>query len=323
MSTTTRCSIGVDIGGTTIKSGVVDISTGKVLKSISVDTPNATSKDIAKLVARQVNILLHSYPEIADVGIGVPGSLNENRTHVRFPPNFPLWEDEPFDEYLRKELPYFDRIVLDNDANAATLAEATYGAGRGESHFVLVTLGTGVGGGIWSDGAIYRGKYGGAGEFGHISIDHNGPLCGCGARGCIESYIGKDYLLSRTITKLQESKSSSSLTTFLHSNSIDPKQITIAALNGDIFAKGILSEAGALLGVAMASAAKLLDIRTFIVAGGIAEAGELLLSSAKNSLIKNVFANQRDTITLLTGQLGLKAGIIGSAYLPNYHTSEQ
>jgi glucokinase len=311
-----RLSIGVDIGGTTIKSGVVDTAKGKVVKTITTDTPRATSIDIAKLVSRQVNVLLHSFPEIVEVGVGVPGSLNEERTLVQYPPNFPLWANEPFAEYLRKELPHFDKVEIDNDANAATLAEATFGAGKEESHFLLVTLGTGVGGGIWSDGVIYRGKFGGAGEFGHISIDYNGPSCGCGAKGCIEAFIGKDYLISRTTNTLLGNKITSSLTKWLPSKNLEPKHIAEAAMAGDVFAKDVLSEVGMMLGAAMANVAKLLDIRTFIIAGGIAEAGELILSSARNSLENNVFANQKGSVTILESKLGIQSGIIGAALLP-------
>jgi glucokinase len=313
-----QLSIGVDIGGTTIKSGVVDTAKGKVLKTTIADTPRANSKDIAKLVARQINILLHSFTEITQVGVGVPGSLNEERTLVQYPPNFPLWESEPFAEYLRKELPHFDKVEIDNDANAATLAEATLGAGKGESHFLLATLGTGVGGGIWSNGCIYRGKYGGAGEFGHISIDYNGPLCGCGAKGCIEAFIGKNYLVTRTIEKLLSSGSASSLTKYLPTKSLDPKHISEAANNGDVFAQGVLTEAGIMLGSAMASVAKLLDIRTFIVSGGIAEAGEHLLKPARTALLDNVFTNQKIDTILISSSLGEDTGIIGASLLPTY-----
>lgn len=320
MSDERSLSIGVDIGGTTIKSGVVDIAKGKVLKTTVTDTPKASSIDIAKLVARQVNILLHSYPEIVEVGVGVPGSLNQERTLVQYPPNFPLWQNEPFLQYLRKELPHFDKVEIDNDANAGTLAEATFGAGKDESHFLFVTLGTGVGGGIWSDGVIYRGKYGGAGEFGHVSIDYDGPVCGCGANGCIEAFVGKDYLISRTTNKLLGSKINSSLAKLLPSKSLDPKLIAEAASTGDVFAKEVLSEVGMMLGIAMASVAKLLDIRTFIVSGGIAEAGELILLSARFSLENNVFANQKGSVSIIESKLGIQSGIIGASLLPSYYT---
>ena len=310
-----RLVIGVDIGGTIIKCGVVDPAKGKVLKEISTATPNANSHDIAKLVARQVNILSHSYPDIMDVGIGVPGSLNPERTLAKYPPNFPLWSEEPLAEYVKQALPHFDRVEMDNDANAATLAEATFGAGKKEKYFLLATLGTGVGGGIWADGAIFRGAFGGAGEFGHISIAYDGDECNCGSRGCIEAYIGRQYLIKRTVAKLTTSKTPSSLRSKLPPNLLDPKDITEAAMNGDAFAIDVLKESGNLLGVAFANVAKLLDIRTFIVTGGIAEAKELLLVSARESLIGNVFVNQKESVRIVESKLANKAGVIGAALL--------
>ncbi len=312
---TNHLVIGVDIGGTIIKCGVVDLKKGKVLKEISTPTPNATAKDIAKLVARQVNILSHSYPDIMNVGIGVPGSLNVERTLVKYPPNFPMWQEEPLAEYVKEALPHFDRVAIDNDADAATLAEATYGAGKDQDLFLLVTLGTGVGGGIWMNAAVFRGSEGGAGEFGHISIAYDGEQCNCGSRGCIEAYIGRDYLIKRTVAKLLASKTASSLRSKLPPNLLDPKDITEAAIAGDTFAKDILKEAGTLLGVAMGNVAKLLDIRTFIVTGGIAQAKELLLAPAQESLVRNVFMNQQLAVRILESKLGNKAGIIGAALL--------
>jgi glucokinase len=306
--------IGVDIGGTTIKSGVVDTEKGTVLAHQSVDTPNATSQEIAKLVASQARILLTSYPEIKSIGVGVPGSLNAERTLVQYPPNFPKWKEEPFPKYLRAELPEFDSVEIDNDANVATRAEATFGVGKGEKYFLLATLGTGVGGGIWSEGMIYRGAYGGAGEFGHISIAYNGEKCNCGATGCLEAYIGKEYLIRRALKKLDD-KNVNSLLRQIPRNEIGVKYISEAANAGDEFAKGVLTEAGMMLGQAFASVAKLLDIRTFVVSGGIAEAGELIIAPARESLTANVFENQRNTVKLFESKLGIHSGIVGAALL--------
>lgn len=306
--------IGVDIGGTTIKSGVVDVKQGTIFEYLSVDTPNATSQEIARLVASQVRILLKSYPDIINVGVGVPGSVDPERKLVQFPPNLPKWKVEPFAEYLRAELPEFDRVEIDNDANVATLSEATFGRGKGEEYFLLATLGTGVGGGIWSDGKIYRGAYGGAGEFGHISIAYNGEKCNCGATGCLEAYIGKEYLIRRTLRKL-DGDNITSLLVQMSPHEIGVKNISEAAELGDKFAKEVLAEAGMMLGQAFASVAKLLDIRTFIVSGGIAEAGELIIGPARESLRANVFENQRDTVKLFESKLGIHSGIVGAALL--------
>jgi len=148
-------AVGVDIGGTTIKLGVVDISKGKVLRETSFTTPNATARDTAAMLARHVNVLIHQYPEITAIGIGVPGAMNLERTVAQYPPNFPKWEAEPFAEYVKDAIPISELVVMDNDAKAAALAEQRFGAAKDEQFFLLATLGTGVGGAIIAGGGNF------------------------------------------------------------------------------------------------------------------------------------------------------------------------
>lgn len=307
--------IGVDIGGTSIKLGAVNLEKGKVLRESSFTTPNATARDTATLIARHVNVLIHQYPDITSIGIGVPGAMNMDRTLVQYPPNFPKWEVEPLADYLKEALPIVETVVMDNDAKAAALAELKFGAAKDEKFFLYATLGTGVGGAIIADGKIFRGAFGGAGEFGHIMINYEGPESNSGIRGCLEAYLGQKYLSSQTIEKLRSSKKASALRSFLPSGSLEPKDIYEAAQAGDSFAKEVLSEAGKILGIGFASVATLLDIRLFIVSGGIAQAGDLLLDSAREALKENSLAHQKDTVEIRQSKLGTKAGIIGAALL--------
>jgi glucokinase len=204
---------------------------------------------------------------------------------------------------------------MDNDAKAAALAEQRFGSAKGENFFLLATLGTGVGGAIVADGKIFRGAFGGAGEFGHIMIDYQGHESNSGIRGVLEAYLGQKYLSDRTLEKLKEGKIKSSLRTFLPGGSLEPKDIYEAARSGDVFAQEVLSEAGMILGIGFASVATLLDIRLFIVSGGVAQAGDLLLNSARESLRKNVLAHQRDSVRINEATLMTSAGIIGAALL--------
>src|ERR1043165_128261 len=210
MSEPNAQAIGVDVGGTSIKFAVVDLEKGKVLKETSCPTPNASSDEIAALVARHCNVLVHSYPDLLRVGIGVPGAMNPERTIVHYPPNFPKWTEEPFADLVASKLQTIDAVMMDNDAKCAALAEMHFGAAKDEKFFLLATLGTGVGGAIVSNGEIYRGAFGGAGEFGHVIIDHNGPISLSGIRGVLEGYIGQRYLSERTLEKLASSKTQSS-----------------------------------------------------------------------------------------------------------------
>lgn len=308
-------SVGVDIGGTSVKIGVVDTETGLILHSTSFPSPHAPARDFAGSVAEFIRIAVRGHNVGSSIGIGVPGAMNAERTLVRNPPNFPGWKEEPLAAYLREALPEFTNVVMDNDAKVATLAEATFGAGLGESHFLLITLGTGVGGGIWADHAIFRGSTGGAGEFGHVSIDYNGPECGCGARGCIEAYLGRLFFIGRARRRYLDERPRTQLAERLDSSTCEPEDVSRAAEAGDQFALNMLTEAGTQLGIACSSVAKLLDISLFIVGGGIAQAGDLVMAPAREALAANVFAHQRHSVRLIPAALGPSAGLIGAALL--------
>ena len=129
-------AIGVDIGGTTIKLGAVDVVKGKILRESSFTTPNATARETAGMLARHINVLIHQYPDITSIGIGVPGAMNLERTLVQNPPNFPKWEVEPFADYVKEAVPISEFVVMDNDAKAAALAELKFGAAKDEKFFL-------------------------------------------------------------------------------------------------------------------------------------------------------------------------------------------
>jgi len=310
--------LGIDIGGTTIKFGIVDPANGSIAAESSSVTPQSGSKAVAEEIARKVRELKSAYPEIDRIGVGVPGSMNVDRSIVRYPPNMIGWKEEPLQKYLSELLPEFKQIEVDNDANVAALAEVHHGAGRGLSHFLLITLGTGVGGAIFaSEGnfsGVYRGASGGAGEFGHTSVDLNGVPCNCGSRGCIEAYLGVHYLSARTRKKLDDDKS---IVSILRSekNELAPKLIASAMNDGDAFAKSVFEEAGMLLGVALANAANLLDMHVFIIGGGVAEAGAVLFDAAAETLRSRVLANLRPVVEIRSAHFGNRAGMIGAAML--------
>jgi glucokinase len=318
--------LGVDIGGTTVKLGVVDAESGSIVAESSFPTPPAGARNVAEKIAEHIRELRSAYPEIDRLGVGTPGSMNVDRSLVRYPPNLMGWKEEPLKAYLVEFLPEFKQIEVDNDANVAALAEAKLGAGRGMSHFLLVTLGTGIGGAIYAapppnEGEgwgvvkeIYRGASGGAGEFGHISIDLNGPPCNCGSCGCIEAYLGQHYLSERTRKKLIDNPSIQSLLRE-EKDELTPKIIANAMNAGDAFARSIFEEAGMLLGVTLANVANLLDMHTFIIGGGVAEAGDVLLDSALITLRARVLANLRPVVKIRKAHFGNRAGMIGAAML--------
>ena len=309
---------GIDIGGTTIKIGVIETPGGDVRTETVFPTPHEGARAVAGEIAKYVRNLKSTNPEIDRLGVGVPGTMNRDRSLVCYPPNLLGWKEEPLQKYLVEALPEFSRIEVDNDAKVATLAEAKLGVGQGLSHFLLVTLGTGVGGGIYcTEGnftGIYRGMSGGAGEFGHASIDFNGPQCNCGARGCIEAYLGQHYLSERTRKKLLDNTSIQSSLRAIE-DELTPKLIADAMDQGDTFAKSVFEEAGMLLGIALANVAKLLDMHVFIIGGGVAEVGPVLFDGVLASLRANVFQNLKPIVEIRKAKFGNRAGIIGAAML--------
>ncbi len=310
-------TLGVDIGATTIKLAVVS-DAGVIEAESAIPTPKGSARELVHVLAERVREIRSAYPEIARMGVGVPGAMNRDRSLVRYPPNLVGWKEEPLKAYLAEALPEFERIEVDNDAKVAALAEARFGAGKGVSHFLLVTLGTGVGGCVWSTegefSGIYRGASGGAGEFGHTSIDLNGPPCNCGSRGCIEAYVGLHYLAERTKKKLDADPSIVS-TLRAAQGELKPRLIADAMDAGDAFARSVFEEAGTLLGRALANVANLLDTHVFILGGGVAEAGPVLFDSALGTLRANVLANIKPHVEVRKAALGNHAGVIGAAML--------
>lgn len=316
-----KLAIGIDIGATTIKGGVVDAAERKILSQKTVDTLALEGPDkVLKQLFQIINELLKEFKrdEFVGIGIGAPGIVEQVSGIVKNPPNFSGWTDVSLGDLVQKgfKLP----VVVENDANAAALGEANFGAGVGRKDFLFVIWGTGVGGGIILDGKIYRGPKGGAGEIGHTTIDYNGPLCNCGNRGCIESYIGQRYMSERTRYKLQhlpKDAPSSRIIQLVKSNLelIEPYIISIAAEQGDQFAKDIFLEAGNLLGVALASIFNVLDLRIAIIGGGISAAGNYVFDEIKKSAQSRVLKSIKPEIEIIPAKLGNTAGLLGAASL--------
>jgi glucokinase len=318
-------NIGVDIGATTIKAGVVEYdvlaNTANILSQRKVDTLALQGPDsVMKQLFLSVNELLSEFKndEFVGIGIGTPGIVSLDGGTVKNPPNFAGWNEVDLGKFVNDEfkLP----VVIENDANVAALGEARFGAGIGQKKFLFVIWGTGVGGGIILDGKIYRGAHGGAGEIGHTTIDYNGPLCNCGNRGCIESYIGQRYLSERTRLKLKQLKKNaptSKIIELVNGNldMIEPYIISVAAAQGDLFAKDILSEAGNLLGVSIASIFNVLDLRLAIIGGGISAAGEYVFDEIRKSVQGRVLKSIQPDVRIIPAKLGNTAGMLGAASL--------
>lgn len=310
-----RYYIGIDLGATTVKTGCVS-SEGKILLETKVSTeahqgPQVVVQKIMKTVEEMYNRF--GKASIEGIGIGAPGIVHNGI--VKAPPNISEWDEVNLQSKIANLTGI--KTIVENDANAAALAEAKFGAGKGKNNFLFVIWGTGVGGGIILDGKIYHGPNGGAGEIGHTSIDFNGPQCNCGNKGCIEAYIGQRYLSQRTREMLKLPGVVSSIETLVEGNldRIEPHVIAVAAEQGDAAAKEILTEAGTLLGYALTSIVNIMDLEIVIIGGGISASPRFVYDAITQTIQTRVLKPHRQHIQVLRAELGNAAGIIGAASL--------
>jgi glucokinase len=314
-----KYAIGVDLGGTSIKLGIVTNS-GKLIKKITVRTEAEKGpKNVIRNIVSGINELTaDGKQKISGIGIGCPGVVTPGKGIVENPPNLPGWNKVNIGNIISQE--FRKSVFVDNDANAAAIGELTLGSGKKYNSFIMITLGTGVGGGIVINKKIYHGDFGAAGEIGHISIDCNGPKCNCGSYGCIEAYAGNLYLRERVRTELKkhpESKMWKLINNDL--SKVSPRNVQDAAETGDKFAKSVIDELGFQLGSAFASLCNVLDISVFIIGGGIAGFGKPLFDAIRKTISRRVMSPIRPRVRVLPAKLKNDAGIKGASALVFHH----
>jgi glucokinase len=308
-------TVGVDIGGTKIAAGVVD-EDGAVVATTRRPTPSASPSDVEDVIASCVAELLGMHPDAEAIGIGAAGFIDAARSKVYVAPNL-AWRDEPLRDAVqnRTGLP----VVVENDANAAAWAEHRFGAGRGEAHMVMVTVGTGIGGGIVLDGQLYRGRFGIGAEFGHMQMVEGGRRCGCGQHGCWEQYCSGRALLheAREIADVQRGYGARLLELGDgRPEGIEAREVTQAAREGDQAALDCFEEIGMWLGQGLADLAAVLDPGLFVVGGGVADAGELLLAPARRVFAERLTGTgSRPQAAIRAAALGNEAGMVGAGDL--------
>jgi glucokinase len=305
---------GIDVGGTKIAGGVVD-EAGTILTKARRESPatdtDAIERDIEDLVAE-----LRAAHDIVAVGVGAAGFVDARRSTVLFAPNL-AWRDEPLRHDLERRIGL--PVVIENDANAAAWGEFTFGAGEDVQDTLLVTVGTGVGGGMVFNGQLHRGAFGVAAEIGHLRVVPDGRLCGCGNRGCWEQYASGTALVRDT--KEQALHGSLIARTLLDRTGGDVEAITgplitEAAREGDSFAREQLASLGKWLGEGIASLTAVLDPAVVVIGGGVSEAGELLLGPIREHFRANLTGRHyRPELEVRIAKLGNKAGMIGAADL--------
>jgi glucokinase len=308
-------TVGVDIGGTKVAAGVVDTQ-GTILATSRRSTPSDDQQKTEDLIVDVVHELQERH-RVEAVGVGAAGFVDADRSTVRFAPNL-AWRNEPLGRALRARLQL--PVVVENDANAAAWAEARFGAGHGEPHVVVVTVGTGIGGGVIVDHRLLRGNFGVAAEIGHLTVVQDGRLCGCGNRGCWEQYASGRALVAGARTLAESSPALAEQMLSLvngDANAIDGPIVTTAARQGDAAALQAFESVGTWLGRGMAEMAAILDPGLFVIAGGVSAAGDILLGPAQRAFADHLVVREfRPAAQLRIGRLGGdEAGIIGAADL--------
>lgn len=307
--------IGVDLGGTNIKAAIVS-EDKKILAKESRPTHAGDGPDaVMDLMAKTVFDLMQGQgldmSQALAAGFGAPGPMNWETGIVYSPPNLPGWKDVPLADQMTKRLhiPCF----VDNDANVACFGEYWLGAGQGAESIVVFTLGTGVGGGIVVFGKLLRGIDGTAAELGHIKVQRDGRLCGCGARGCLEAYASVTGMVR---TARENWDTAETLLRTMCNNApetLTGKMIYEAAAAGDAYAQNVFKETAIWLGIGAASMVNALNPERIILCGGMIGAGEILFGTVRRTIMENAFEVPAKRCQVVPAGLGDDSGVIGSA----------
>ncbi len=300
-------AIGIDFGGTSVKIGVArGADLLHVAEPITTASHPGSSALIAAMVER-VNALKAHFPDVKALGCGVPGLVDFDNGFVHELTNVPGWNHVPLRDILQDRTRL--HTVIENDANAMTYAEWRYGAGRGMRNVVAMTLGTGVGGGLILDNKMFRGSAFAAGEIGQMSIDCNGKPGHYGNHGALEKYMGNNQIAEHAVMRYAEAGIAKDV------GDCRPKEIAIAAQNGDAIARQIWAEVADWLGTALASIAWLINPDAFIIGGGIAKAGPLLFDPLERKVRSMLSTIVWENLKILPATFSNSAGIIGNAAL--------
>lgn len=320
-------AIGIDLGGTNIKAAVVDEAEGVVYQDSQPTDAEAGPEGVVRQLALLASEHFQRGSEMLDpgtfagIGVGAPGAVDSTKGLLSYPPNLPGWGRYPLRDALQSRLEQAHGlaapILIENDANAAAYGEAVFGGGNSFRDFMMVTLGTGVGGGIILDRKLYRGPNGTAGEIGFMIIDFEGESVHAGVRGTIESLIGKQRIVELACGMLDDPKASPRLMELcsLNPSKVSPRHLEQAAKEGDPVALRLWQRVGSILGVGLANIVALMDIRKFVIGGGIAAAGDLIFEPALMQLHRSTLPSMHEGLEIVPAKLGNSAGVCGAAAL--------
>jgi glucokinase len=307
--------VGVDLGGTNIRAAVFDDGMEILGRSEMPTRAQEAADHVIRRIAACVREALErssvAAEEVGGVGIGAAG-LTDWRTGVVVLASNLGWKNVPLKERLEQELDGL-RVEVDKDTNAAALAEARLGAGREFRHFLYVTAGTGIGGGLILDGALYRGATGGAGDIGHVVVDPGGPLCGCGGRGCVEVFSSGAGMVNRAREMLGDGAQAAS--SAMTVEGLTTQTIFESADEGDVVAARVVEMAGRALGLALADYVNLNNPEAIVLGGGVVRAGRVYTDPVESELRRRALPALGEVVRLVPPGLGDDVGVAGAALL--------
>lgn len=296
--------LGIDLGGTNVALGIVN-EDGKIMLKKSIETRVQDGfESVVKRISKASLELINSAGGVDRIGIGSPGSIEHSKGFVRFSPNFPGWIDVPLGPEIEKRVGV--KISLENDANAFVMGEKWFGKGKGYTDIIGITLGTGVGGGVISNGRLLRGSTGIGAELGHIVVEPNGYLCGCGNHGCLET-IASATGISRLAKEWKERYPQNTLKDF------SAKSVMDAARDQDPLGLKVLERVSTALGIAIGNLIHIFNPQIIVIGGGVSLAGNVLLSAVKKRTRENVMRSFWGTYEIVLSDLVDDAGIYGAA----------
>jgi len=302
-------AIGVDVGGTKIAAGVVTPQ-GRILDEVRYPTPHSP-ETLIENVAKAIKEVRDGH-EVGGVCLAVPGLILASENKVIFSANLHAIEGIPLKDELESKIGL--PLSIENDGNAAAWGEFRFGAGSEADHLVFVALGTGVGGGVITDGVLMRGAQGSGGELGHVTIQATGPRCACGNHGCLEA-LASGTAIGRRARERAVEQPDSALGRLAMRRQVLGEDVTELAGEGNEVALSVLDETGRWLGVGLAGFVNVFNPEVVAVGGGAMEAGELILEAARREVLLRARPPSRDLAEVKVATLGPKSGVLGAAAL--------
>ena len=306
--------LAIDLGGTKILTAIISskVIAKEYRLTLAEEGPQSVIKRVLSMIDRLLSLRNLDPSQLDSISIAAAGAIDSEKGLVTLSPNLPGWRDIPLRDMVGEK--YGVNTFLINDASAAALGEHHFGAGKGVSNLIMLTVGTGIGGGIIINGKLYLGPSGSAGEIGHMTIDINGPKCSCGNIGCLERLVSGTAVAEEAIRRLSQGEKSS-LTEIGGGKikSVTAEKVSLAAQNGDSLALEVISKAATYLGIGLVNLVNIFNPEMIIIGGGLAKVGDLLLEPARRVVRERAFPLPARLVRIVPAQLGDDAAVLGAA----------